>query len=84
MIVKFFHINLLVALILLPLCYSSLIGIDFGDSTFKVSLVKPKTLDIVLNEASARKTPSLLAYYNGEILVGQEAKNLVNIERIRL
>lgn len=58
--------------------YCLVIGIDFGSESFKVSLVKPKLFDVILNEQSNRKTPSVVAFDQDEILFGTEAKNLVN------
>jgi hypoxia up-regulated 1 len=37
-------------------------GIDFGSQYFKIAVVRPGGIDIVLNEQSARKTQSLIAF----------------------
>jgi hypoxia up-regulated 1 len=53
-----------------------IMGIDLGTQWFKVGLVKPR-LDVALNDQSSRKTPSVVAYHQDNILVGTDAKNLV-------
>jgi hypoxia up-regulated 1 len=37
-------------------------GVDFGSQYFKIAVVRPGRIDIVLNEQSARKTQSIIAF----------------------
>lgn len=53
---------------------AQVLGVDFGSETFKLSAVRPgRAIDIVLNEQSKRKTPSLVAFREGERFVGESA-----------
>jgi hypoxia up-regulated 1 len=74
---RWFWASALVTLFSLSLVEASVVGIDFGSDTFKVSLVKGKSFDVVLNDASGRKTPSAVALDRGELIYGTDAKNLV-------
>jgi len=56
---------------------STVIGIDLGAEWIKVSFVKPKGLDIALNEAAGRKTPTVVAFNRGEMVIGADAANLI-------
>ena len=61
-------------LLTLQLVQSSVIGIDFGQEWFKVSIVKPGIpLDIVLNKETKRKTNSIVALKNNKRLFGNDA-----------
>ncbi|EFN54194.1 hypothetical protein CHLNCDRAFT_17799, partial [Chlorella variabilis] len=53
----------------------ALLAIDLGSEFLKLSIVKPGRIpiSIVINEMSKRKTPALVAFVDGERLVGEEA-----------
>ena len=57
-----------------PAC-GALLAIDLGSEFLKLSIVKPGRIpiSIVINEMSKRKTPALVAFVDGERLVGEEA-----------
>jgi hypoxia up-regulated 1 len=55
---------------------SAVLGIDLGTQFFKVAYVKTGSFDLVLNEASKRKTASAVAFNEGERLVGDTANAL--------
>lgn len=57
--------------------HSLVIGIDFGSESFKIALVKPGSIDIVLNEESSRKTPSMVAFSPHGRLFGEQAYQFV-------
>jgi len=58
---------------------AAVMGIDFGQEWFKVSLVKPGVpLDIVLNKESKRKTRSIVAIREGQRVFDSEAVNVVS------
>jgi len=52
---------------------SAVLGIDLGSQYFKVAYVKTGGFDIVLNEASKRKTATALSMIKGERLFGDSA-----------
>lgn len=56
----------------------ALLAIDLGSEFLKLSIVKPGRIpiSIVINEMSKRKTPALVAFVEGERLVGEEAASL--------
>lgn len=56
----------------------ALLAIDLGSEFLKLSIVKPGRIpiSIVINEMSKRKTPSLVAFVEGDRLVGEEAAAL--------
>jgi molecular chaperone DnaK len=53
---------------------SKIIGIDLGTTNSCVAVMEGKTPKIIENSEGARTTPSIVAYTNDEILVGQPAK----------
>ena len=57
----------------------ALFAVDLGSEFLKMSIVKPGRIpiSIVNNEMSKRKTPALVAFVDGERLVGEEAASLV-------
>lgn len=57
---------------------SALLAIDLGSEFLKLSIVKPGRIpiSIVINEMSKRKTPALVAFVEGDRLVGEEAASL--------
>jgi len=61
--------------VMLPASMGALMAIDFGSEFIKVSLVQPgrTPIEIVVNEMSKRKTPAVVAFSNGERLLGEEA-----------
>jgi len=52
------------------------LGIDLGTQFFKVAYVKTGSFDLVLNEASKRKTASAVSFHDGERMVGDTAAAL--------
>lgn len=54
---------------------SPVLAIDLGAEFLKLSIVKPGRIpiSIVINEMSKRKTPALVAFVDGDRLVGEEA-----------
>ena len=70
---------LAITIAILPqLIYGFVFGLDLGTESYKVALVRPR-LDVALNDASSRKTPTVVSFYQGDLLTGTDAKNLVNI-----
>eukprot|EP00656_Telonema_subtile_P041304 TRINITY_DN4641_c0_g1_i4.p1 TRINITY_DN4641_c0_g1~~TRINITY_DN4641_c0_g1_i4.p1 ORF type:complete len:192 (-),score=48.93 TRINITY_DN4641_c0_g1_i4:141-716(-) len=55
---------------------SAVLGIDLGTQFFKVAYVKTGQFDLVLNEASKRKTATAVAFNEGERYVGDTAQAL--------
>jgi len=55
---------------------SAVLGIDLGTQFFKVAYIKTGGFDLVLNEASKRKTSSSVAFSEGERSVGDTALSL--------
>ena len=53
------------------------VGIDFGVDSFKVVLVRPGSIDIVLNEGSGRKTVSGIGYSQHGRVFGEQVQQLV-------
>jgi hypoxia up-regulated 1 len=56
---------------------SAVVGLDLGSEFFKVVLVKPGSMDVALNEASGRKTPTAIGFTEDERLYGEPATTLV-------
>lgn len=71
-------IALIALLFSIQYVHSSVIGIDLGHESFKVALLKPKSFDVVVNEQGKRKTPSIVAFHDGEMVTGIDAKNLLH------
>ena len=53
---------------------SRVIGIDLGTTNSCVSIIENGKTKVIENSEGARTTPSIVAYANGEILVGASAK----------
>lgn len=53
---------------------SKIIGIDLGTTNSVVSIMEGGNPKVLVNEEGGRTTPSVVAYKDGEILVGQIAK----------
>jgi len=53
---------------------SKIIGIDLGTTNSCVAIIDGDTAKVLENSEGARTTPSIIAYSNGEILVGAPAK----------
>jgi molecular chaperone DnaK (HSP70) len=49
----------------------TVIGIDIGAYTTKVSIVDRGTVDILTNEANERETPSIVGYGDGVRKIGE-------------
>lgn len=54
--------------------YQSIIGIDLGTTNSAVAVVQGETPTILENEDGGRTTPSVVAYTNDGVLVGEAAK----------
>lgn len=56
----------------------ALLAVDLGSEFLKLSIVKPGRIpiSIVINEMSKRKTPALVAFVDGDRLVGEEAASV--------
>jgi hypoxia up-regulated 1 len=73
-----FKLAFLIAIAILPQLISGFVfGVDLGTESFKVALVRPR-LDVALNDASQRKTPTVVSYFQRDLLIGTDAKNLVS------
>jgi len=55
---------------------SAVLGIDLGTKFFKVAYVKTGSFDLVLNEASKRKSANAVSFSDGERMVGDTANAL--------
>jgi len=55
---------------------SAVLGIDLGTKFFKVAYVKTGSFDLVLNEASKRKSANAVSFNDGERMVGDTANAL--------
>lgn len=53
---------------------AKIIGIDLGTTNSCVAVMEGKNLKVIENAEGARTTPSIVAYTNDEILVGESAK----------
>ncbi|MDN3985713.1 Hsp70 family protein [Lactiplantibacillus plantarum] len=58
---------------------SKIIGIDLGTTNSAVSIIDGGVPKILPNFDGNRTTPSVVAFKNGDILVGQQAKNQVGV-----
>lgn len=58
-------------------CSALVVGIDLGSDSFKVVMVRPGSIDIVLNEGSGRKTASAVGYSSHGRMFGDLAQQLV-------
>jgi molecular chaperone DnaK (HSP70) len=54
-----------------------ILGIDFGSDTMKVALLQNSNLDILINDQSSRKTPTLVGFRNDERFFGKLADDIV-------
>jgi len=52
---------------------SLIVGIDLGTAGATVSTIKKGALDVILNEASKRKSPALVSFHNGQRYLGEPA-----------
>ena len=53
---------------------AKIIGIDLVNNNSCVALLECDKVKVIENDEGARTTPSIIAYKDGEILVGQSAK----------
>lgn len=53
---------------------AKIIGIDLGTTNSCVAVLEGDKVKVIENAEGARTTPSIIAYKEGEILVGQSAK----------
>ena len=53
---------------------SKIIGIDLGTTNSCVSVLEGKDAKVIANPEGGRTTPSVVAFKNGEIIVGDAAK----------
>ena len=57
---------------------SKIIGIDLGTTNSCVAVLEGGEAKVIANPEGARTTPSVVAFgKNGEIIVGQKAKNQI-------
>jgi molecular chaperone DnaK (HSP70) len=70
---------LIVVCTMLPLTSSAVLGIDYGSEWLKIVAVKSgkPMISVVTNEMSKRKAPTMVAFSNGERLLGEEAASIV-------
>src|SRR5574344_690031 len=54
---------------------SKIIGIDLGTTNSCVAIYEGGEAKVIANPEGMRTTPSVVAFKNGEIIVGQKAKN---------
>ena len=54
---------------------SKIIGIDLGTTNSCVSIYEGGEAKVIANPEGMRTTPSVVAFKNGEIIVGAKAKN---------
>ena len=54
-----------------------IIGIDLGTTNSAMAIVKNGKPEILVNANGSRTTPSVVALYNNQIEVGEEAKELM-------
>lgn len=55
-------------------------SVDLGSQYMKLGVVKIGIpLEIVLNKESQRKTPTIIAFHNGERLFGEQALQMVSL-----
>lgn len=75
--------KVLTILFLITLVYTrAAIGIDFGSEFIKVGLVKAGTpIDLILNEASKRKSDNMVGVLGKEKLLSGNAKSKVRSNR---
>ena len=52
---------------------AKIIGIDLGTTNSCVAVLEGDKVKVIENAEGARTTPSIIAYKDGEILVGQSA-----------
>lgn len=59
----------------LPLGAGAVLGVDYGAEWLKLVVVKSgkPMISVVPNEMSKRKAPAMVAFSNGERLLGEEA-----------
>lgn len=55
---------------------SLIVGIDIGTVGATVSTIKKGALDVILNEASKRKSPALVSFHNGQRYLGEPAAGI--------
>ncbi|KAH9261424.1 hypothetical protein BASA81_000068 [Batrachochytrium salamandrivorans] len=55
---------------------ASIVGIDLGGTDALVSTIRKGAVETILNEASKRKTPTLVSFYNGQRYLGEPALSL--------
>ena len=53
---------------------AKIIGIDLGTTNSCVAVLEGDKVKVIENAEGARTTPSIIAYKDGEVLVGQSAK----------
>ena len=53
---------------------SKIIGIDLGTTNSCVSVMEGGESKVIVNAEGARTTPSVVAFRNGEIIVGEAAR----------
>lgn len=71
------NIRSLCLLLLGFVAHGAVAGIDFGSEFIKVSLVKPGSFSIVVDEQSKRKIPAVVSFDKAERVFGNNAVSLV-------
>lgn len=74
-----FLLAVLLACSVLPRGEPAVLGVDYGAEWLKMVVVKSgkPMISVVINEMSKRKAPAMVAFSNGERLLGEEAAAIV-------
>jgi heat shock protein 4 len=54
----------------------SVVGIDLGNLNTVVAVARNRGIDVIVNEASNRATPSLVSFGEKQRFLGEAAKNM--------
>lgn len=63
--------------VLRPSDGAAVMSVDLGSEWMKIGVVSPGVpMEIALNKESKRKTPTMIAFRNGDRLIGEDAQQL--------